>query len=140
VLLATAQIKAKDCKGNVHTCRKLLDCGSQSNFITEPTIRRLGLDQTMNKVPITDINSATSVTNYNVNLEITSMMNDFTSKLNCLLLPIIRSKIPMTDRDTSMWKFPSDVDLTDRDFKKPAPIHIRSRNILYSLIKISFKY
>jgi len=41
VLLATAQIKFKDCKGNFHTCRALLDSGSQSNFITESSVRKL---------------------------------------------------------------------------------------------------
>jgi hypothetical protein len=127
VLLATAQIKVNDCKGKFQTCRVLLDCGSQSNFITESTVRRLGLEQTRNKVSITGINNATSVTNYNVNLEITSMKNDYTSKLNCLVLPRITSKMPMTDIDTSTWKFPSDVVLADRDFNKPARIDILLR-------------
>jgi hypothetical protein len=31
VLLATAQFKVKDCKGNFQTCHALLDCASQSN-------------------------------------------------------------------------------------------------------------
>jgi len=46
VLLATAQVKIKDCKGKEHICRALLDYGSQSNFITESTVRKLGLKQT----------------------------------------------------------------------------------------------
>ena len=46
VLLATAQVKIKDCKGKEHICRALLDCGSQSNFITESAHRRLVLEQT----------------------------------------------------------------------------------------------
>jgi len=45
VLLATAQIRVKDCKGKLHTCRALLDCGSQSNFITESAVRMLGLEK-----------------------------------------------------------------------------------------------
>jgi len=124
VLLATAQIKVKNCKGNLHTCRAFLDCGSQYNFITESSVRRLGLKQTRNLVRITGIKDATSVANYNVNLEITSMKNDYTSKLNCLVLPRITSKMPRTDIDISTWKFPSDVVLADRDFSKPAPIDI----------------
>jgi hypothetical protein len=48
VLIATAQIKVRGCKGRFHTCRALLDCGSQSNFITESSVRRLGLKQTRN--------------------------------------------------------------------------------------------
>jgi len=114
MLLTTAQIKV--------TCRALLDCVSQSNFITESSVRRLGLKQTRNEVPVTSINDATSVTNYNVNLEITSMKNEYTSKLNCLVLPRITSKMPMIDIDISTWKFPSDIVLADRDFNKPAPI------------------
>jgi hypothetical protein len=121
-LLATAQIKVTDCRGNLHTCRALLDCGFQSDFITESSVRRLGLEQTRNQVPITGINNATSVTNYNVNIEITSMKNDYTSKLNCLVLPRITSKMPMTNIDISTWKVPADVFVADRDFNKPAPI------------------
>jgi hypothetical protein len=124
VLLATAQIKVKDCKGNFHICRALLDCGSQSNLITESSVRRLGLEQTRNQVPITGINNATSVTNFNVNIEITLMKNDYTSKLNCLILPRITSKMPMNYIDTSTWKFPSEVVLADRDFNKPVPVDI----------------
>ena len=124
VLLATAQIKVKDCKGNFHTCRALLDSGSQSNFITESSVRKLELVQTRNQIPITGINNATSVTNYNVNIEITSMKNDYTSKLNCFILPRITSKMPMTDIDISTWKFPADVFLAERDFNKPTPIDI----------------
>jgi len=66
VLLATAQINVKDCKGKLHTCCARLDCGSQSNFITESTVRRLGLEQIRNQISITGINNATSVTNHNV--------------------------------------------------------------------------
>jgi hypothetical protein len=67
VLSVTAQIKVKDCKGNSQTCCVLLDCGSQSNFITDSSVRRLGLEQTRNQVPIKGINNAKSGTNYNVN-------------------------------------------------------------------------
>jgi hypothetical protein len=101
VLLATAQIKEKDCEENTQTCRALLDCGSQSNFITDSLVKSLGLKQTKNQVPITGIINATSVTNYSVNLEITAMNNDYTKKLNCLVLPRITSKMPMTNIDIS---------------------------------------
>jgi hypothetical protein len=77
VLLATVQIKVKDCKGNLHTCRALLDCGSQANFIMESAVKSLGLKQTRNQVPIMGINDVTSVTNYNATLETTSMKNDY---------------------------------------------------------------
>jgi len=124
VLLATAQVKIKDCQGNEHICRALLDCGSQSNFITKSTVRRLGLQQTRNRVPITGINNATSVTNYTVDLEMSSMKNDYTTILNCLVLPRITSNMPMTNIHISTWKFPPDVMLADRDFHKSAPIDI----------------
>ena len=140
VLLATAQIKVKDCKGNVHTCRALLDCGCQSNFITESCVRRLGVEQTMNQVPITGINNATSVTNYNVNIEVTSLKDNYTSKLNCLVLPRITSKMPMAYIDTSTWKFPSEVFLADKDFNKPAPIDILLGAEIFFEILLSERY
>jgi len=129
VLLATTQIKVNDCKGNLYTCRALLDCSSQSNFITESLVRSLGLKKTRNQVPITDINNVTSVTNYNMNLEITSMKNDCNSKLNCLVLPKIRSKMPMTD-----------IVLADRDFNKPAPINILLEAEIFFEILMTERY
>ena len=105
VLLATTEVKVKDWKGKEHICRALLDCGSQSNFITESTVRRLGLEQKRNRVPITGINNATSVTNYKVKLEMSSMTT-YTSSLSCLVLPRITSNMPMTDIDISTWEFP----------------------------------
>ena len=41
VLLAKAQIKVKYWKGNFQTSRVLLDCYSQSNFITDSIFRSL---------------------------------------------------------------------------------------------------
>jgi hypothetical protein len=82
------------------------------------------LEQTRKKVPITGINNTTSVTNHNVNLEVPAMNNIYTSKLTCLVLPRITSKMPMADIDISTWKFPSDIDLADRDFNKPVPYNI----------------
>jgi len=133
-------MKVKDCKGNLHTCRALLNCGSQSNFITESAVRNLGLKQTRNQVPKTGINNATTVTNYNVNLEITSMKNDYTSKLKCLVLPRITNKMPMTDIDISTWKCSSDVVLGDRDFSKPAPIDILLGAEIYFEILMTERY
>jgi hypothetical protein len=101
-----------------------LDCGLQSNFITESAVRRLGLEQTGNRVPVTGINNATSVTNYKVELEMSSMMNDYANILNCLVLPRITSNMPMNDIDISTWEFPSDVVLADKDFHKSGPIDI----------------
>jgi hypothetical protein len=52
------------------------------------------------------------------------MKNDCASEMNCLVLPRITSKMPMTNIDISTWKFPSEVVLADRDFNKPAPVDI----------------
>jgi hypothetical protein len=64
-------------------------------------VRRLGLEQMRNQVPIIGTNNAKSVTNYNVNLEITAMNNNYTSKLNCFVLPRITTMMPMTNIDIS---------------------------------------
>jgi len=124
VLLATARVKIKDCRGREHICRALLDCGSQSNIITEATVKRLGLKQIRNRVHITGINNATSVTNYKVEVEMSSLTTSYTSILNCLVLPRITSNMPMSDIDTSAWEFPTDVKLAHKDFYKSAPIDI----------------
>jgi hypothetical protein len=75
-----------------------------------------------------------------VNIEITSLKNDYHSKLNCLALPRITSKMPMTDIDISTWNFPSDVVLADKDFSKPAPIDILLGEEIFSEILITERY
>jgi hypothetical protein len=52
------------------------------------------------------------------------MKNDYTSKLNCLVLSRTTSKMPMNYIDISTWKFPSDVVLADKDINKAAPLDI----------------
>jgi hypothetical protein len=64
-----------------------------------------------------------------MNLEITSMKNDCNSKLNCLVLPKITSKMPMTD-----------IVLADRDFNKPAPINILLEAEIFFEILMTERY
>ena len=52
------------------------------------------------------------------------MKSDYTNKLDCLILPRITSRMPLTDIDISKWNFPSNVVLADRDFNKPATTDI----------------
>uniref|UniRef100_A0A8D9BGQ3 Peptidase aspartic putative domain-containing protein n=1 Tax=Cacopsylla melanoneura TaxID=428564 RepID=A0A8D9BGQ3_9HEMI len=49
VLLSTVKVVSTDCKGRSHELRLLLDSGSESNFLTEQSVRSLGLQVT--KVP-----------------------------------------------------------------------------------------
>lgn len=55
VLLATAIIQILGKDGIWYTCRALLDSGSQSNFITEETMKKFNLPRKRVNLPITGV-------------------------------------------------------------------------------------
>ncbi|KAK9510683.1 hypothetical protein O3M35_005419 [Rhynocoris fuscipes] len=55
VLLGTALAKIKSVDGNWHTCRLLVDPGSQVNFITDSLANKLGLSKQRSRMPISGV-------------------------------------------------------------------------------------
>jgi hypothetical protein len=64
VLLSTAVVQARDRSGKMVSCRVLLDSGSQTNFVTEDLVQRLGLKRESNHIPISGINNARAITSH----------------------------------------------------------------------------
>ncbi|XP_031350460.1 uncharacterized protein LOC116176128 [Photinus pyralis] len=67
VLLGTIVLKIRDCFGNYHTARALLDTGSQTSYITTCLVNRLKLPKQANAIPISGLgniamNSSSTVT------------------------------------------------------------------------------
>src|SRR5699024_11211747 len=60
VLLSTALIKILDANNQAHLCRALLDCGSQSSFITSKLCAKLGLNLKPINISISGINLSSS--------------------------------------------------------------------------------
>ena len=93
VLLATAIIRVRDNFGDLHTCRALLDSGSQSNFVTCELAKKLDLKFLKSNIQIKGINNSTSDSSFRVNIKISSQLNDFEKDIDCLVLKNVTSML-----------------------------------------------
>ncbi|XP_058449304.1 uncharacterized protein LOC131429270 [Malaya genurostris] len=119
VLLLTAVVEAFDTTGQLHSCRVLLDSGSQVNFITEQMTNRLGLKKHRVNIPITGINELRSHARDKVLVKFRSRVSKFSCSLECLVTPKVTGKIPNTKINVSDWCIPDGVVLADPAFHTP---------------------
>lgn len=124
VVLSTAQVYVKDNQGKRHTCRALLDAGSQMNFITEELAHRLQLPSRREKQAINGIMQMAANTQMAMEILIESRYSGFKAKLDCVVLPKITERIPQVRLDKNLLSIPKDKDLADTEFNKPGKIDL----------------
>lgn len=124
VLLSTAIIYVKDIKGNFIEGRALLDCGSQSNFISRTFFERLGYEGQKINVSVVGINKATTVISNSVRIPIKSLHNGFQTELTFLVIDKITSNIPAISFDSSNLNIPSNITLADPKFDTPGTVDV----------------
>lgn len=124
VLLSTAVVQVLDSSGNPHTCRVLLDCGSQSNFITSDLCKRLGLQTTGTSLSVVGINQLSTQLNQRCSVHLQSVQCAFQTTVNCFLIPVISDLLPSTPVDCRNFKIPSHIKLADPHFSTPDRVDI----------------
>lgn len=124
ILLSTALVKVKDGYGNFQTCRLLLDSASQSNFITESCVQRLGLRKINNPIPIVGINNSLTDAKHSVRIELFSNYSNFKTNISCSILPKITSVMPATLLQPDSWSLPQNLQWADPYFFQPGHIEI----------------
>src|SRR5580765_2969141 len=87
IILSTALVNIADVTGVYHSCRVVLDSGSQSNFISEQCCDKLKLPKKSVDIPISGIGETLSYIRYSTRTTIKSRMDAFTLSLNCLIIP-----------------------------------------------------
>lgn len=116
ILLSTANIKVQDKFGNFHSCRALLDSGSQSNFITQDLCNLLGLKHTKINLTVTGINHATSNLTHKIDLNLKSIYDNYKSSISCIVTPQITGNIPSASFSASTLDIPKNIKLADNAF------------------------
>lgn len=124
VLLSTALIQVMDYKGRFHTCRALLDNGSQSNMITAALCKRLGLESIPINMAIVGIGQAVSNISDKCSVVFQSIHNNFQLTISCLILSTISENVPSTFINISSLNIPNHIRLADPHYNKPGPIDI----------------
>lgn len=126
VLLSTALIKVKDCKGRYQMCRALIDSGSQANFISEACIHRLGLTATGEKIPICGISGAiTTSAHGSAQLQATT---HFKSSINlgfeALILEQLTNEAPSCQVPNSRFAHLDGLNIADPYYYETSPVDI----------------
>ncbi|XP_031341031.1 uncharacterized protein LOC116169144 [Photinus pyralis] len=124
VILSTAKINLRGARGNIISCRALLDSGSQSNFVTRELFERLGLKGSKINMCIGGIDKSTTNITTQITTEISSVHNGFKRELTFLVLRDITGKVPISDIDISNIEIPNGIDLADQEFNVSAKIDV----------------
>lgn len=116
VLLSTALVHVEDSSGNMHICRNLLDSGSQSNFITASTVKRLRLSEDDVNYPIVGIGQSKSTIRRITTIRMKSRTNEFNATLQCLIMDKITENLPTMTLDKAHLDIPKNLTLADPEF------------------------
>jgi Putative peptidase (DUF1758) len=122
VLLSTAIVFVEDSMGQLHKCRALIDCGSQSNLVTEDLVQRLMLKKTHNRIQMQGVNNASAEANFTTTVQLHSAVSGYKSDLTCSVLPQITEQMPSAFIDSQQWNLPRDIQLADPTLHVPGRI------------------
>nr|CAH7716528.1 unnamed protein product [Callosobruchus chinensis] len=125
-VLSTAQVEAYNNTNWEHkiNARALLDCGSQSSFITTSLCERLTLTKTKHKLAVSGIDNKLTYANYKCDVKIKSIVGSYSFTLSCFVLDKITANIPDVPIDSSYLNIPVNIQLADPDFDTPQSIDI----------------
>ncbi|XP_062713341.1 uncharacterized protein LOC134290258 [Aedes albopictus] len=122
VMLMTALVNLRDLCNRKVPCRVLLDSGSQMSFISRSMADRLAVHRAPTLVPITGVGAARTCAHEKLTVAVESRYTDFSTMVECLVIPKVTGVIPTTQLDISKWPIPTSVFLADPEFNTPGQI------------------
>lgn len=122
VLLSTAIVLVRDSMDQLHKCRALIDCGSQSNFVTEDLVQRLKLKKSYNRIIMQGVNNVSAEAKFTTSVQFHSTVNNYKAGITCSVLTHITGQIPSAYIDSQHWNLPNDIQLADPNFHEPGRI------------------
>lgn len=124
VRLSTVRLQVLDVEERPHSCRALLDPGSQLNLITEALVSRLRLPRHSSNTPIIGINQMASFARDMVKVSLISNHYSYRREVECLVLKHITNRLPVTSFNKLKMKIPPNLKLADPSFHLPGDIDI----------------
>lgn len=126
IILATCQVKIRGYDGQSIQVRALLDPGSELSFVTEESIRLLGVPRMHATIPLISIGEIYSGrTRGSVNVTLYSVIYSSVSyMLHAFILPRLTSQLSSFEVAMESWTHFRHLELADPNFGKPGPIHV----------------
>lgn len=122
VLLSTARVILKAENGNQITCKALLDCAAQSNFIRTRVSRWLKLNEESLKTTICGINARELDIHSQVSVNLKSSFGGFERSITCLVIDEITGRIPGSA--FPQLELPRHIRLADPNYHIPEDIDL----------------
>lgn len=131
VLLLTAVVNLIDQRGKPHSCRVLLDCGSQVNIITKKMADTVGAQLLPTNVTISGVNNRTTNSMERTIVQLQSRYTSYRAKVECIVMPSVTGLIPSSKFDVTTWCIPPGFQLADPDFNEPQDIDMLIGNGMF---------
>lgn len=137
VLLSTAVVNIKTKNRQNVKARVLIDSGSQSSFITENLVKKLGLSSYNMLTNISVISGDNTTVNKMTDVNFSSCVEQNKNfKVSCLILKEITKRLPQVRINKYKLNIPQNVTLADPNFNIPSEIDMLLSAQLYrELIK-----
>lgn len=138
VLLGTALVEIIDEQNNTsYPARVLLDCGSQSSFVTENLKNKLNIKATSTKSRcINGLNNSISTTTDYCTIKIKSRINAFSTNIHCMIIKTIAENLPSVEVNPNEINIPGDTPLADPEFYKSKRIDMLiGADVMWNIIK-----
>lgn len=124
-----------DRTGHWHNCNALIDCGSQSNLISESLCRKLNLYCHKIDLPLLGVSKIITKINNRTQTAIRSRVSDYKTTLSFLVLPVITEKLPLLKFEKSQLDIPKEINLADERLNEPKQIDVLlGAEIFYDLL------
>nr|CAI5820348.1 unnamed protein product [Callosobruchus analis] len=121
-ILSTVSVIVCDKNNGQHAIRALLDCGSQSSFISTELANKLQLPKLKTNLCVSGLNNSISYVQYKCNITVFSRCNQFSIDISCFIIDRITGTLPEFAIDTTSWNIPQNIKLADPRFDKPGKI------------------
>ncbi|KAL0883544.1 hypothetical protein ABMA27_015698 [Loxostege sticticalis] len=123
-LLSTALVKVTN-NGKTYTLRALLDCGSQSSFISDRAQRQIGCQRKTDSYhSVSGIGNTVMNVTEHCNLHLHSVHKSFNALVKCFVLPHITDKLPQVAVRIQDLDIPDYIQLADPKFHQPSDIDL----------------
>ncbi|XP_025155722.1 uncharacterized protein LOC112588808 [Harpegnathos saltator] len=124
VLLSTASVLVVDAGGSTRTCRVLLDCGSQANFVTRRFVAALGIKTISSTISISGIGNTITKANQVATIQLQSRIGTFSTVINCIVTEQVTDRLPAFTMRRNAFDIPRNIKLADPQFHVSSDIDI----------------
>ncbi|XP_055623458.1 uncharacterized protein LOC129766882 [Toxorhynchites rutilus septentrionalis] len=124
VFLSTVVLVIRAQYGGKQLARALLDSGSQANIMSERLCQILGLKRRTINVPISRICHSETRARFLVTSTISSRVQDFSMRMEFLVLRKVTSELPSAHIPVAHWKIPNGIQLADPNFNVSSRIDL----------------